>query len=87
MRVSHVGRHEWVGESQYPRPNRQEKRHGEGRFPPGSAEHPDERVQTGGVEQCTKYLQRVDPGVVLPVSLQRGEETWLLWAAVILPNR
>src|SRR2546425_6980533 len=83
MAAGHAGGHQGVRQQQYGCPGRQKERSGNGRFPPGDAEHADQREDKRNIEQRAKRREQKNPAGVQPSPLQRSEEAGPFGAGVV----
>src|SRR5260370_944958 len=74
MTARHAGGHQRIRQQQHGRPESQKKRRSQGRLPPGSVEHPNERVQKHNVKKSAERGKRVNPTAACPVVPPRGPE-------------
>src|SRR5260370_732258 len=67
MAARNTGGHQRIRQQQDGCPASQKERRGKGRLPPGSVEHPNERVQTPHVEESSERGKSANPTGAYPV--------------------
>src|SRR5467141_2119267 len=76
MAARHAGGHQRIRQQQGGGPASQKERRGQGRFPPGGAEHANERIQTREVEESAECGKEINPAGAGPVVLQCSPKGW-----------